>query len=128
MRVIVEADGGSRGNPGPAGYGSVVWTADRAAVLAESKQAIGQAQSLVSAGSTPEEVREIAEWLMADPFWSQRGITIGLVLKKRDDWRSAKNAPKSSNVTPFQTSNRKQDGWSAYDIAAYATELERRGQ
>ena len=24
LRVIVEADGGSRGNPGPAGYGSVV--------------------------------------------------------------------------------------------------------
>ena len=29
VKVIVEADGGSRGNPGPAGYGSVVWTADR---------------------------------------------------------------------------------------------------
>ena len=29
VKVIVEADGGSRGNPGPAGYGAVVWTADR---------------------------------------------------------------------------------------------------
>ena len=29
VKVIVEADGGSRGNPGPAGYGSVVWSADR---------------------------------------------------------------------------------------------------
>ena len=48
MRVIVEADGGSRGNPGPAGYGSVVWTADRAAVLAESKQAIGLATNNVA--------------------------------------------------------------------------------
>jgi broad specificity phosphatase PhoE/ribonuclease HI len=48
MRVIVEADGGSRGNPGPAGYGSVVWTADRAAVLAESKQAIGRATNNVA--------------------------------------------------------------------------------
>ncbi|MDT5075214.1 MAG: ribonuclease / adenosylcobalamin/alpha-ribazole phosphatase, partial [Mycobacterium sp.] len=26
MKVIVEADGGSRGNPGPAGYGAVVWS------------------------------------------------------------------------------------------------------
>jgi ribonuclease H / adenosylcobalamin/alpha-ribazole phosphatase len=43
LKVIVEADGGSRGNPGPAGYGSVVWTADRSTVLAESKQAIGHA-------------------------------------------------------------------------------------
>ena len=48
MKVIVEADGGSRGNPGPAGYGSVVWTADRGAVLAESKQAIGRATNNVA--------------------------------------------------------------------------------
>ncbi|ORV99722.1 bifunctional RNase H/acid phosphatase [Mycobacterium kyorinense] len=48
MRVIVEADGGSRGNPGPAGYGSVVWSADRSAVLAESKQAIGRATNNVA--------------------------------------------------------------------------------
>ncbi|WP_459545055.1 bifunctional RNase H/acid phosphatase [Nocardia sp. X0981] len=39
--VIVEADGGSRGNPGPAGYGAVVFDADRIAVLAERKEALG---------------------------------------------------------------------------------------
>ena len=48
MKVIVEADGGSRGNPGPAGYGSVVWSADHGAVLAESKQAIGRATNNVA--------------------------------------------------------------------------------
>ncbi|HJT91724.1 MAG TPA: bifunctional RNase H/acid phosphatase, partial [Mycobacterium sp.] len=48
MKVIIEADGGSRGNPGPAGYGAVVWSADRSAVLAESKQAIGQATNNVA--------------------------------------------------------------------------------
>ena len=48
MKVVVEADGGSRGNPGPAGYGSVVWSADRGAVLAESKQAIGRATNNVA--------------------------------------------------------------------------------
>lgn len=48
MKVIVEADGGSRGNPGPAGYGSVVWNADRTSVLAESKQAIGRATNNVA--------------------------------------------------------------------------------
>ena len=48
MKVIVEADGGSRGNPGPAGYGTVVWSADRGAVLAESKQAIGRATNNVA--------------------------------------------------------------------------------
>jgi probable phosphoglycerate mutase len=48
VKVIVEADGGSRGNPGPAGYGSVVWAADRSTVLAESKQAIGRATNNVA--------------------------------------------------------------------------------
>lgn len=48
MKVIVEADGGSRGNPGPAGYGAVVRTADRATVLAEAKQAIGVATNNVA--------------------------------------------------------------------------------
>jgi broad specificity phosphatase PhoE/ribonuclease HI len=48
VKVLVEADGGSRGNPGPAGYGSVVWTADRSTVLAESKQAIGVATNNVA--------------------------------------------------------------------------------
>jgi broad specificity phosphatase PhoE/ribonuclease HI len=48
VKVVVEADGGSRGNPGPAGYGSVVWSADRSIVLAESKQAIGLATNNVA--------------------------------------------------------------------------------
>ncbi|MFC9362393.1 reverse transcriptase-like protein, partial [Rhodococcus sp. NPDC057014] len=40
-RVVVEADGGSRGNPGPAGYGTVVFAADDGAVLAERKESLG---------------------------------------------------------------------------------------
>jgi ribonuclease H / adenosylcobalamin/alpha-ribazole phosphatase len=48
VKVIVEADGGSRGNPGPAGYGAVVFAADRATVLAESKLSIGRATNNVA--------------------------------------------------------------------------------
>jgi ribonuclease H / adenosylcobalamin/alpha-ribazole phosphatase len=48
VKVVIEADGGSRGNPGPAGYGAVVRTEDRATVLAESKQAIGHATNNVA--------------------------------------------------------------------------------
>jgi broad specificity phosphatase PhoE/ribonuclease HI len=40
-RVIVEADGGSRGNPGPAGYGAVVIEPVTGAVLAERSESIG---------------------------------------------------------------------------------------
>lgn len=39
--VVVEADGGSRGNPGPAGYGAVVWDAARHEVLAERREHLG---------------------------------------------------------------------------------------
>ena len=39
--VIVEADGGSRGNPGPAGYGSVVLDPDSGDVLAERQGGLG---------------------------------------------------------------------------------------
>ncbi len=38
---VVEADGGSRGNPGPAGYGAVVKDAADGQVLAEVAEAIG---------------------------------------------------------------------------------------
>ena len=48
MKVVIEGDGGSRGNPGPAGYGAVVRTADRSTVLAETKQAIGIATNNVA--------------------------------------------------------------------------------
>jgi ribonuclease H / adenosylcobalamin/alpha-ribazole phosphatase len=48
MKVLIEADGGSRGNPGPAGYGAVVWTADHNTVLAERKQALVRATNNVA--------------------------------------------------------------------------------
>lgn len=47
-RVLVEADGGSRGNPGPAGYGAVVRDAESGAVLAEVAAGIGVASNNVA--------------------------------------------------------------------------------
>jgi probable phosphoglycerate mutase len=47
-RVIVEADGGSRGNPGPAGYGAVVLDPATQAVLAERAEFIGTASNNVA--------------------------------------------------------------------------------
>ncbi|MDP4960960.1 MAG: bifunctional RNase H/acid phosphatase [Mycobacterium sp.] len=48
MRVVIEADGGSRGNPGPAGFGCVVFSADHTTVLAEHKQFIGETTNNVA--------------------------------------------------------------------------------
>ena len=48
MKVLVEVDGGSRGNPGSAGFGAVVWSADHGTVLSERKQAIGRTTNNVA--------------------------------------------------------------------------------
>lgn len=47
-KLIVEADGGSRGNPGPAGYGAVVKDAFTGEVLVEVAEAIGHATNNVA--------------------------------------------------------------------------------
>jgi broad specificity phosphatase PhoE/ribonuclease HI len=47
-RVIVEADGGARGNPGPAGYGALVRDPDSGEVLAERHGFLGVATNNVA--------------------------------------------------------------------------------
>ncbi|WP_411078788.1 bifunctional RNase H/acid phosphatase [Streptomyces sp. cmx-18-6] len=47
-RLVVEADGGSRGNPGPAGYGAVVIDAATGETLAEAAESIGVATNNVA--------------------------------------------------------------------------------
>jgi ribonuclease H / adenosylcobalamin/alpha-ribazole phosphatase len=46
--VVVEADGGARGNPGPAGYGAVVRDAGSGEVLAERSESLGIATNNVA--------------------------------------------------------------------------------
>lgn len=48
MHVVVEADGASRGNPGPAAYGAAVLDPVTGAVLAERAEAIGKATNNVA--------------------------------------------------------------------------------
>ncbi|MFD9597236.1 bifunctional RNase H/acid phosphatase [Kitasatospora sp. NPDC059973] len=47
-RFVVEADGGSRGNPGPAGYGAVVRDGDTGLIIAEAAGFIGHATNNVA--------------------------------------------------------------------------------
>nr|WP_189129722.1 bifunctional RNase H/acid phosphatase [Wenjunlia tyrosinilytica] len=47
-RFVIEADGGSRGNPGPAGYGTVVRDASDGQVLAEAAEYLGVATNNVA--------------------------------------------------------------------------------
>ncbi|MDF1604182.1 bifunctional RNase H/acid phosphatase [Nocardioides sp. YIM 152315] len=46
--VVIEADGGSRGNPGPAAYGAVLRDAETGAVIAEDGRTIGVATNNVA--------------------------------------------------------------------------------
>ncbi|WP_338683232.1 bifunctional RNase H/acid phosphatase [Streptomyces acidiscabies] len=46
--LVIEADGGSRGNPGPAGYGAVVADADTGELLAERSGFLGVATNNVA--------------------------------------------------------------------------------
>jgi probable phosphoglycerate mutase len=47
-RLVVEADGGARGNPGPAGYGALVRDAQTGAVLAQACDSLGIATNNVA--------------------------------------------------------------------------------
>jgi probable phosphoglycerate mutase len=47
-RLLVEADGGARGNPGPAGFGALVRDQDTGEVLAEAAEGIGVATNNVA--------------------------------------------------------------------------------
>ncbi|MCX4749418.1 bifunctional RNase H/acid phosphatase [Kitasatospora sp. NBC_01287] len=47
-RFVVEADGGSRGNPGPAGYGAVVRDGETGRIIAEAAEYIGRATNNVA--------------------------------------------------------------------------------
>lgn len=48
MKVVIEADGGARGNPGPAGYGSVVLDSTGQQVLAERYGGLGHTTNNVA--------------------------------------------------------------------------------
>ncbi|MFD5321356.1 bifunctional RNase H/acid phosphatase [Streptomyces sp. NPDC127098] len=48
VELVVHADGGSRGNPGPAGYGAVVADAETGEVLSETAEFIGRATNNVA--------------------------------------------------------------------------------
>lgn len=54
------------------------------------EKSVGQAQALVKAGCTPEEMHGIAAWLLADTYWQKRGITIDTVMRHRDEYRASK--------------------------------------
>jgi ribonuclease H / adenosylcobalamin/alpha-ribazole phosphatase len=84
-RLIVEADGGSRGNPGPAGYGALVRDAGTGEVLAEIAGHIGRATN------------NVAEY---------RGLVAGLEAARRIDLDAVVEVRMDSKLVVEQMSGR----------------------
>jgi ribonuclease H / adenosylcobalamin/alpha-ribazole phosphatase len=84
-RFIVEADGGSRGNPGPAAYGAVVRDAETGQVLAERAEYIGI------------ETNNVAEY---------RGLIAGLTAAREIDHDATVEARLDSKLVVEQLSGR----------------------
>jgi ribonuclease H / adenosylcobalamin/alpha-ribazole phosphatase len=84
-RFIVEADGGSRGNPGPASYGAVVRDAETGQVLAERAEYIGI------------ETNNVAEY---------RGLIAGLTAAREIDPDATVEARLDSKLVVEQLSGR----------------------
>jgi ribonuclease H / adenosylcobalamin/alpha-ribazole phosphatase len=103
--VIVEADGGSRGNPGPAGYGAVVFDATDHRVLAERKESIGIAtnnvaeyrgliaglQAAKELGATSVAVRMDSKLVVEQMSgrWQVKNETLRPLVRQASDLRSA---------------------------------------
>jgi broad specificity phosphatase PhoE/ribonuclease HI len=86
-RLVVEADGGSRGNPGPAAYGAVVLDAQTGQVLAELADYLG------------EQTNNVAEY---------EGVTAGLAAARQIDPDAMVEARLDSKLVVEQLSG----GWS----------------
>ena len=84
-RLVVEADGGSRGNPGPAAYGAVVRDAASGELLAERAEHIGRATN------------NVAEY---------RGLIAGLEAAREIDADAAVEARLDSKLVVEQMSGR----------------------
>lgn len=93
--VIVEADGGSRGNPGPAGYGAVVFDADRVAVLAERREALGVTTNNVA------EYRGLIAGLEAAAELGARVVTVRMDSKLVVEQMSGRWKVKHASMVPL---------------------------
>ncbi|AYF79649.1 bifunctional RNase H/acid phosphatase [Nocardia yunnanensis] len=94
-KVIVEADGGSRGNPGPAGYGAVVWDADHAGPLAERREYLGITTNNVA------EYRGLIAGLEAAAELGAREVTVRMDSKLVVEQMSGRWKVKHESMIPL---------------------------
>ncbi|WP_072688440.1 bifunctional RNase H/acid phosphatase [Rhodococcus marinonascens] len=95
-RVVVEADGGSRGNPGPAGYGAVVFDATHNTVLAQRWESLGVATNNVA------EYRGLIAGLTAAAELGASTVDVRMDSKLVVEQMSGRWKVKHSDMIPLQ--------------------------
>src|SRR5215204_4491115 len=124
-RLVVEADGGSRGNPGPAGYGAVVRDADTGEVLAERAAAIGRATNNVA------EYRGLLAGLRAAVDLAPASVEVRMDSKLVVEQMSGRWKVRHPDLAPLQAEGvalvrrlpRVRFGWIPRERNAYADRL-----
>ncbi|MCA1655388.1 MAG: reverse transcriptase-like protein, partial [Pseudonocardiaceae bacterium] len=110
MRVVVEADGGSRGNPGPAGYGAVMLS-EGGEVLAERSGALGVTTNNVA------EYRGMVAGLEAARSLSAREVLVRMDSKLVVEQMSGRWQIKNETLKPLAA--RARELASSFDRVTY---------
>ena len=96
--VIIEADGGSRGNPGPSAYGAVLKDADTGQVIAEDGSTIG-----VATNNVAEYSGLIAGLRLAEEFAPDADIEVRMDSKLVVEQMSGRWKIKHPDMRPLAT-------------------------
>jgi probable phosphoglycerate mutase len=94
--VLIEADGGSRGNPGPAAYGAVLKNAETGEVIAEDAATIG-----IASNNVAEYSGLIAGLRLADQFAPDADIEVRMDSKLVVEQMSGRWKIKHANMKPL---------------------------
>ncbi|MFL6001838.1 MAG: reverse transcriptase-like protein, partial [Nocardioides sp.] len=94
--VVIEADGGSRGNPGPAAYGAVLKDADTGEVIAEDGSTIG-----VASNNVAEYSGLIAGLRLAEAFAPEADIEVRMDSKLVVEQMSGRWKIKHASMKPL---------------------------
>ncbi len=94
-RVVIHTDGGSRGNPGPGGWGAILeWNGRRRELKGGEAHTTNNRMELLAAIVALETLkRPCAVQLHTDSQYLRQGITEWINRWKRNGWRTADRKP-----------------------------------
>jgi ribonuclease HI len=95
QRVVIHTDGGSKGNPGPGGWGAILqWGKHRKEIKGGAAHATNNQMELMAAIMALESLkRPIDVDVYTDSQYLRDGITKWISGWKRNGWRTADKSP-----------------------------------